>query len=499
MKWSLWLLAAATGVGQEPRITAPKIWDDKALEDWATPIAALGVRPGHFTAAEYYAAPVENLKTYPVYRSDREPAGYWEWLQKQKPEPLIDASKLHTRKDWIKAGEVAFHTMDEVPRRTSDPERIRIARDLKSYDGVWNEQDGSLVALRWVVTNQGVQLTMPACAVCHTRGQPDGTLLRGAPPKGPQQTRYASPALAPPASAKSPAFLYFGDSRSMQSWRGATVPWDPDPRIEHQRSVTDADNVEFRRRIEPPVGIGVVNRRHGSPYYPTKAPDLNTLRYSQYIDATGTHRLRGPEDVARYAAFVMDADPMEFGDYHILEPQQRRVPMRYADEILYAIGVYLMSLEPPKNPSPPPVTLIERGHRIFVRETCAGCHVPPNFTSGKLTLAQGFTPPAGHPNRADIVNVSVGTDPGLALHTRKGTGFYKIPSLRGLWYRSMLLHDGSVANLEEMFDPDRLKPDHVPGGWPGPGVSKRAIPGHPFGLGLNAGDKAALLAFLQSL
>jgi hypothetical protein len=61
--------------------SAPKIWDDKALEDWATPIAALGVRPGHFRSKEYYSAPVENLKTYPVYRPDREPPGYWEWLQ----------------------------------------------------------------------------------------------------------------------------------------------------------------------------------------------------------------------------------------------------------------------------------------------------------------------------------------------------------------------------------------------------------------------------------
>jgi hypothetical protein len=61
------------------------------------------------------------------------------------------------------------------------------------------------------------------------------------------------------------------------------------------------------------------------------------------------------------------------------------------------------------------------------------------------------------------------------------------------------LHDGSVASLEEMFDPDRLKPDHVPGGWKGRGVTKRAIPGHPFGLTLNADDKAALLAFLRNL
>jgi hypothetical protein len=29
-----------TSFAQESRITAPKIWDDKALEDWATPIAA---------------------------------------------------------------------------------------------------------------------------------------------------------------------------------------------------------------------------------------------------------------------------------------------------------------------------------------------------------------------------------------------------------------------------------------------------------------------------
>jgi hypothetical protein len=92
----------------------------------------------------------------------------------------------------------------------------------------------------------------------------------------------------------------------------------------------------------------------------------------------------------------------------------------------------------------------------------------------------------------------VDSDPGLAMKTRKGTGLYKIPSLRGVWYRPLLLHDGSVAGLEEMFDPDRLKADHVPGGWEGPGITKRAIPGHPFGLGSNAEDKSAPIAFLCS-
>ena len=278
-------------------------------------------------------------------------------------------------------------------------------------------------------------------------------------------------------------------------WRRFTVPWAIDERLER---VLHSDETVAAALMRPEMP-GVVQRDHGSPFYMSKVPDLRILRFSRYIDATATHRIRGPEDIARYAAFVVGADPMEFGQHKILAPEQRRVPVRFADEVLYAIGLYLLSLEPPTNPDVAPATVISRGREVFRREPCVECHVPPNYTSGKLTLAQGFMPPANHPNKADILNVSVGTDPGLALKTRKGTGFYKIPSLRGVWYRPLLLHDGSVASLEEMFDPARLKPDHVPGGWKGPGVTNRAIPGHPFGLSLNAEDKAALLAFLRSL
>ncbi len=37
---------------------------------------------------------------------------------------------------------------------------------------------------------------------------------------------------------------------------------------------------------------------------------------------------------------------MDFGPHRILTDAQRRVRFRYADEVLYAIGMYLMSLEP---------------------------------------------------------------------------------------------------------------------------------------------------------
>jgi hypothetical protein len=246
-------------------------------------------------------------------------------------------------------------------------------------------------------------------------------------------------------------------------------------------------------------GNGVFARTNGSPYAVAKIPDLQNLKYSRYMDATGTHRLRGPEDVARYAALVTGADRMDYGPHRILTDAQRHVRFRYADELLYAIGVYLMSLEPPTNRALAPQDTIQRGERIFKAEGCARCHRPPAYTTGRLTLAQGYVIPPDHPNRDDVMGESVETDPEGALKTRKGTGLYKIPSLRGVWYRPRLLHDGSLASLEQMFDSARLSPDYEPKGWSPPGVAKRAVPGHTFGLELDAADKAALLAFLRSL
>jgi hypothetical protein len=81
-----------------------------------------------------------------------------------------------------------------------------------------------------------------------------------------------------------------------------------------------------------------------------------------------------------------------------------------------------------------------------------------------LTLAQGFTPPPEHLQRYDILPVSVGTNPDLALKTRRGTGYYKVPSLKGVWYRGPFEHNGSVLTLEDWFDLGRLGVDYVPTG-----------------------------------
>jgi cytochrome c peroxidase len=96
--------------------------------------------------------------------------------------------------------------------------------------------------------------------------------------------------------------------------------------------------------------------------------------------------------------------------------------------------------------------------------------------------------------------LSVGTDPTLAMLTRKGTGFYKVPTLLGLWYRGPFEHNGSCATLEDWFDLRRLRDDYVPTGWQGPpGTKTRAVKGHVFGLDLSPDERKALIAFLRTL
>jgi hypothetical protein len=56
----------------------------------------------------------------------------------------------------------------------------------------------------------------------------------------------------------------------------------------------------------------------------------------------------------------------------------------------------------------------------------------------------------------------------------------------------------NYASLEEMFNPDRLKETHVPGGFRPLGTDARAIPGHTFGLNLKRGF-ATLFSYKTSL
>jgi hypothetical protein len=228
------------------------------------------------------------------------------------------------------------------------------------------------------------------------------------------------------------------------------------------------------------------------------------LKGRAYLDHTGLVRHRSVVDLMRYAALNQGADDLaSYGGFIPAARDFRTLPDpatrgRYTDEQLYALALYLYSLEPPANPNKFD-RLAARGKDIFEREGCAACHTPPLYTNNRLTPAEGFKVPDEHRRRDDIMEVSVGTDPNLALKTRRGTGYYKVPSLKGLWYRGPFEHNGSVATLEDWFDPRRLRDDFVPTGFRDAGVKTRAVKGHAFGLDLSVEERKVLIAFLKTL
>jgi hypothetical protein len=171
---------------------------------------------------------------------------------------------------------------------------------------------------------------------------------------------------------------------------------------------------------------------------------------------------------------------------------------RYSDEQLYALALYIYSLEPPPNPNKFDATAA-RGKKVFAGEGCNRCHTAPLYTNNKLTPAPGFIVPEGAHAKYDISTTSVGTDPALTMNTRRGTGYYKVPSLKGVWYRGMFGHSGWCATLEDWFDPKRLNDDYVPTGFKPYGTKTYAVKGHDFGLDLTPQEKKDLIAFLKTL
>src|SRR4029453_8984339 len=95
----------------------PKVWDEAALADWATPVAGLNVPPTYMPADDYYSMRVENVRTYLVYFPGREPDGYWKMLQRVGPQPLIEPERLRSEADWIEAGGRVFDETDHLHLR----------------------------------------------------------------------------------------------------------------------------------------------------------------------------------------------------------------------------------------------------------------------------------------------------------------------------------------------------------------------------------------------
>jgi hypothetical protein len=493
-------VGAASKTGSN-RNRTPRLWTEAALKDWATPVAGLNVPPSFASEEYYYSFPVDNLRTYPVYHPDREPAGYRESLVRMGPRPLIEPEKLQTKADWIEAGRQVFEQLDTYASRSGEAEVIAHFTDAKAVDRYRDDShdvidgNGVLLDYRWVVDYDGkLKISFSSCAGCHTRLMPDGSVLAGAP------SNYDLGSSPAAGVMLDKLHIAPGMTKAQEFYASFGVPWRKDDPHLRFKNMGDAELDSYvNSSAGAPPGT-TFPRINGSPLFVTRMADLRGIRDRRYLDATATHLNRGPEDLARYGILVEFAEEGTFGDYRMFPPEAANGRRRPPDEAMVALGLYLYSLD--AAPSPHPFDeQARRGRDLFEAKGCVKCHEPPIYTNNKLVAVPGFEPPKDDAamSRLDVSDRRVGTDPGLALMTRKGTGYYKIPSLRGLWYRGLYGHSGFVTSLEDWFDPRRLRDDYVPTGWRGPGVKARAVPGHEFGLHLEPGDKAALIAFLKTL
>jgi len=485
------VLIATIAAGQGPQ-QIPKTWDDAAIASLEVPLAKAEYSPVHVDARFYDAIPVRPIyKSYPAYAPGKTPAGYLDWLKQQEPAIAFDASRLQTAEDWTRAGEVVF----DAPILYDTDFRVVSAGDLLDPD--WYREtalplgkDGTVPFVRYVIRKKGVvEVGQLSCGMCHTRVMMDGTVLKGAQGNAPlgaiNAFRLRGQTGEPPV-----------DMRQLNRFLFAT-PWlRPDP-IDR---LTIEDLVAIGKGTPP----GVIPRQRSSIFAPTQVPDLIGIKDRKYLDRTGISQQRDIGDLMRYAALNQDADSYSsYGGFVPAIALNGRMPPpsafeRYSDEQLYALALYLYALQPPPNPNAFDETA-RRGQQVFEREGCARCHTPPLYTSNVLTPAAGFSIPEEHLRKYDILPEVIGTDTRLTMNTRRGTGYYKVPSLKGVWYRGPFEHMGSVATLEDWFDARRVRDDYVPTGFKGYRVTTRAVKGHEFGLALPPEDKKMLLAFLRTL
>lgn len=175
---------------------------------------------------------------------------------------------------------------------------------------------------------------------------------------------------------------------------------------------------------------------------PAAVPDLRPIRHQRTL-----HR----------AATLYNAPMALMVRIETLIITSMRQSVRPPKAASAALARYLWSLGDALPPIP------EGPGRAIFERTCAPCHAGPEM-SGE-----------------GVATEAIGTPDAVARSSARGTGMWRIPSLRGVGHRRPLLASGEVRDVEHLLDPER------------------AVPGHPFGLDLPAEERASLLAFLRAL
>jgi hypothetical protein len=365
------LAAAVPCVAQDFHPNIPRAWDDKEVEGFELPLAQRDRSPRYMRADEYYKLKARPIyRSYPAYVKGREPQGYVESLKQKAPEIIFDASKLHTREDWIQAGKLVFES-DIVfrPAPGAQPSANE-TRWPVSADGIL---PFFIPGFRYYIRKKGVlEMGINACADCHTRIMPDGSFLEGA--QGVLNRGSPPEAILRAVRNATPDAIR---QRRDSAWVNFGAPW-----VLSKEAFEDSLTIDELVREAAAARPSVFARQGTSSSHPPHVPSLIGIQDVKYLDATGLARHRSIGDLMRYAITNQGLDALaHYGDF---QPSPGTTVFsgdegtRYSDEQLYALALYIYSLKPPPNPN-----LVDdrarRGEKIFQRQGCSGCHTPPFY------------------------------------------------------------------------------------------------------------------------
>jgi hypothetical protein len=199
----------------------------------------------------------------------------------------------------------------------------------------------------------------------------------------------------------------------------------------HQGAPASAKNVALS------WGKGRVDVTSADGSEPAKIPDLRAVRFERWLQWSGAVKQLDRTSLAlRIETLIISA---------------RNYRERPPRAIALGLAAYVWSLaDALPRTSPPP---------SFVA-ACGSCHEGDGLAGDRVDVDE------------------VGTDATLARSLDRGTGAYRVTSLRGVGTRGALMHDASIVDLDTLLSPDRAG-------------------GHRYGLDLGRAAREEILAFLR--
>jgi len=357
--------------------------------------------------------PAVDFPSRPLLDSDREALSNGEAMDEGELTTLVPSSLPVTDEDWIALGRRVFF---EYPiRNDTTYTSLSGMEDGLEDTGFLRDSDDSWVGLRVFKDSLGTMRVGNTCAQCHASF--DGA---------------DEPGLDGILSNRD---MDIGAARIMVM---GLVPGDLPPEQE-STATGDLD------RLGPGRGDVMAD----GAFNPFAFPDFGGLRDMPFLHHNANWEQRGVATLAVRCETLFITS----------SGRRTRIPR----VLSWALGMWQRSLPAPV-PLSTPGPLYAQGETVFEEAGCAGCHVPPLYSSNREVSVE-----------------SIGTDPSAGNSPVRGRGVYRIPSLRGVGRTAPYLHDGSIGSLSEFFDPER------------------EAQGHIFGQSLSPSDKEALIQFLEGI